>query len=145
MTPDDIDFSSRTITVRGKGNKERALRAKPPVLKALRLYLRQKPRHSVDVVWLSEEGHPLTLSGVKQAVTRVLRTTGIAGKKISPHTFRHSYANDFLDCGGDPLDLQYILGHNTLAMVAWYSRAHKARRALKSQDRPALLERLGIK
>lgn len=60
---------------------------------------------------------PLTPSGVTQLIHHLAKDAGIT-KRVHPHLFRHSFATDFLRRGGNPLLLQQILGHTTLAMIS---------------------------
>lgn len=144
MKLSDIEIDGRIITVAGKGRKYRRLKVSVATLRALWAYL--KSRNSpYDNIWLSEERRPLTESGVEQMIERVCNKAGITGTRCSPHTFRHTFACNFLENGGDSLDLQYLLGHSTLKMVENYSRATKARRALKAHERFSPVERLGLK
>jgi site-specific recombinase XerD len=141
----DIEIESRHITVLGKGNKKRTLQINVHVLKAIWQYLKTRGSPQYDLVWLSEEGRPLTESGIKQIVRRIGNRAGITGKKLGTHTFRHTFANNFLDAGGDPLDLKYLLGHASLRMVENYVKAHQEKRALKAHERFSPVERLGLK
>lgn len=112
--------------------------------KAIWQYL--KARGSDDHrVWLTEERHPITERGVELIIKRIMARAGIRGKKCSPHVFRHTFACNFLDNGGQELELQYLLGHSTLKMVEIYSKATKARRAFKAHQRFSPVERLGLK
>lgn len=141
----DIEIEARHLTVLGKGKKKRTLQITPKTLKAIWQYLKTRGNPQYDSIWLSEEGMPLTESGLKQIVRRVATRAGITGKKLGPHTFRHTFANNFLDAGGDPLDLKYLLGHASLRMVENYVRAHQEKRALKAQERFSSDDRLGLK
>ena len=114
-------------------------------MKAIWQYLKGRGSPQYDVIWLSEKRRPLTESGIKQIVRRIGKKAGITGKKLGPHTFRHTFANNFLDAGGDPLDLKYLPGHSSLRMVENYVRAHQEKRTLKAHERFSPIDRLGIK
>jgi len=140
----DIEIESRHVEVLGKGRKKRTLQISSQTLKAIWQYLKVRGNPH-DSIWLSEEGRPLTESGIKQIVRRAGKKANITGKKLGPHTFRHTFANNFLDAGGDPLDLKYLLGHTSLKMVENYVKAHQEKRALKAHERFSPVDRLGIK
>ena len=69
---------------------------------------------------LNERGLPLTKNGVQQMLRRYGRKAGITGVRCSPHTFRHTFARNYLLNGGDIFSLQKILGHSSLASVRIY-------------------------
>jgi len=143
MKMGDINPDTRLIKIRGKGRKERMLSLSPPTMKAIWEYLKaMRPR--MDNLWFSEEGRPLTSSGIQQIVRRIIRRAGIRGRKAGPHTFRHTFACRYLEAGGDPITLQYLLGHSSLRMVERYVRAVKARYAVKLQERFSPVEREGL-
>jgi integrase/recombinase XerD len=48
------------------------------------------------------------------------RKAGLTHLRCSPHTFRHSFAVNYLRCGGDAFSLKRILGHNSMATVNRY-------------------------
>ena len=136
-----INLDARLISIIGKGRKERVMSVSPTTLKAIWQYLKAR-RNPGESLWLSEEGRPLTGDGVGQMIQGLMRKTGITEHKASPHVFRHTFANNFLDAGGDPLDLMYLLGHASLKMVENYSRAHKQRRALKALEKQRPVDRI---
>ena len=138
----DIEIEGRHVTVLGKGNKKRTLQISAKTLKAIWQYLKLRRSPQFDLLWLSEEERPLTESGLKQIIRRIAKRANIEGKKLGPHTFRHTFANNFLDAGGDPLDLKYLLGHSSLKMVENYSKAHQERRALRAHEKFSPVDRL---
>ena len=62
----------------------------------------------------------LTRSGIQQMLRRYGKQAGINGVRCSPHTFRHTFAKNYLLNGGDIYSLKAILGHNTFDMVNEY-------------------------
>ena len=74
----------------------------------------------VTSLFLSDRGLPLTKSGIQQIIRRYGKKAGISGVRCSPHTFRHSFAKNYLLNGGDIFSLQKILGHSSLASVRVY-------------------------
>ena len=57
---------------------------------------------------------------VRVVPTRVGERASIEGVRCSPHTFRHTFAKNFLMNGGDLFTLQKILGHSSLSVVRMY-------------------------
>ncbi len=121
----DLDLTEGYIKIRkGKGNKERLVPVGSIVQKSLWKYInRYRPKpltQRVTALFLSEHGLPLTKSGVQQMLRRYGRIAGITGVRCSPHTFRHTFAKNYLLNGGDIFSLQKILGHSSLASVRMY-------------------------
>ncbi len=121
----DISLAEGTIKIRrAKGNKERLVPIGSLVQRTLWKYLNHyRPRPLTDKVtrlFLSEEGLSLTRSGIQQMLRRSGKRAGITGVRCSPHTFRHTFAKNYLLNGGDIFSLQKILGHSSLASVRLY-------------------------
>ena len=122
---DDVNLAEGDIKIRrAKGNKERIVPIGSLVQKTLWKYIncyRSRPvTDRVCRLFLSESGMPLTKSGIQQMLRRYGKRVGIAGVRCSPHTFRHSFAKNYLLNGGDIFSLQKILGHSSLASVRIY-------------------------
>jgi len=122
---DDVDLAGGCVRVRhGKGDKERIVPIGSLVQKTLWKYVnyhRHKPLTGRVVrLFLSDYGLPLTKSGVQQMLRRYGKRAGITGVRCSPHTFRHTFAKNYLLNGGDIFSLQKILGHSSLASVRVY-------------------------
>ncbi len=120
----DLELSARRLTVLGKGSKRRDVHIGRSTAKAVFSYLREHPRTSEDLVFLSDRctrsGEHLTRSGVLQLIERLGRAANIQLTRASPHTFRHTFAIEFLRNGGDLLSLKALLGHATLSMTSKY-------------------------
>ena len=121
----DLDLAEGYIKIRkAKGNKERLIPVGSIVQKTLWKYInRYRPQpltRKITALFLSEYGLPLTKSGIQQMLRRYGRISGITGVRCSPHTFRHTFAKNYLLNGGDIFSLQKILGHSSLASVRIY-------------------------
>lgn len=118
----DVSFDHETIRIMGKGAKERVVRIGKTAQKALLKYLLSRDdRH--PCLWVTEERKPLTRDGIKIMVKRLCFRAEITDAKPGAHTFRHTFAINFLRNGGDVFSLQIILGHATLAMTRRYVSA----------------------
>lgn len=122
---DDVDLENGSIRIKqGKGNKERIIPIGSLVQKSLWKYINHfRPQSLVAQVtnlFLSDRGLPLTGSGLQQIIKRYGKRAGISGVRCSPHTFRHTFARNYLLNGGDIFSLQKILGHSSLASVRIY-------------------------
>ena len=120
----DIDFASRRVTLHGKGNKTRLVGVGKMAWRYLKIYLSQDEREATDAVFLSERGRKasdgMTRNGVFQLIERLKRAAGISSIRVSPHTFRHSFALRFLRAGGNVYTLMELLGHTSLTMSLRY-------------------------
>lgn len=121
----DLDLSEGCIAIkRAKGSKERIVPIGSLVNKVLwkyvSIYRSQPLTPKIDNLFLTENGLALTKSGVQQMLRRFGKRADIAGVRCSPHTFRHTFAKNYLLNGGDIFSLQKILGHSSLASVRMY-------------------------
>jgi len=75
---------------------------------------------SAGSLFLNARGRPLTRVGAWQIVRRIVRTSGIR-RKVTPHTFRHTFATHLLDRGADLRAVQEMLGHADIATTQIYT------------------------
>lgn len=118
---EEVDFVQRRCIVLGKGNKHRTVYFGRKTARALSRYLRNRKS---GVVFLSDRGmdagQPLTRSGLLQLVSRLGEAEKLQAVRCSPHTFRHTFAVEFLRAGGNVFSLKELLGHSSLHMTNRY-------------------------
>jgi len=123
----DVDVIGDVIKVRGKGKKERMVPLGGPASQALRNYLESSLRfqgagaqRDPKAVFLNRSGTRLTARSVRRIVDKYLKKIAL-GKKISPHTLRHTFATHLLDAGADLRAIQELLGHARLSSTEIYT------------------------
>ncbi len=78
----------------------------------------------------------MTTRDVRSVVEKYRRTV-LMGRRVSPHTFRHSYATHLLEGGADIRAVQELLGHATLATTQLYTHVTVERlRTIHQQAHP---------
>jgi integrase/recombinase XerD len=118
----DIDTCVRSIAVVGKGEKPRTVFNGETAAELLRGYLRRRGKaQPEDILFVSSLGEPIWHFAISARMRRYGERAGIKGKRVSPHTLRHTFAINWLMKGGDTLSLQRILGHATPAMTTRYT------------------------
>ena len=110
----EIDFNRGEFTVRGKGSKLRVVFLSDPAIKAIEAYLEKR----TDI---EPELFPVTVRTVQRIVRKYAIKGGIVGKKVSPHSLRHSYATDLLRNGADIRSVQAMLGHASVTTTQIYT------------------------
>ncbi|WP_282434375.1 tyrosine-type recombinase/integrase [Pelotomaculum sp. FP] len=68
----------------------------------------------------TRQGTALLPRNVLRKIVLIGKKAGIEGKRLSPHTFRHTFAKQYLMAGGDLFSLQQIMGHATLISTRKY-------------------------
>lgn len=125
---DDVRFDGRyvEIRVRGKGRRERALLLWKQVGDAIRAWLSIRgDAVACPELFLSATAHPMTRAGFEYVLRKHVRTAGgkcpsLAGKKVSPHSLRHTCALDTLRATGDIRKVALWLGHASQATTEIY-------------------------
>ncbi|RKP47849.1 integrase [Cohnella endophytica] len=126
LTVDDLSLSGKTITVRASIAKNGKSRVVPmskrtaEILDALVEENRKQFRNRSSAVFLLNNGKTLTYNQAYERIRLHGEAAGITGVRVSPHTFRHTFATLYVKNGGDPFSLQRILGHHDLSMVRKY-------------------------
>nr|WP_154749587.1 tyrosine-type recombinase/integrase [Planomicrobium sp. YIM 101495] len=119
-------FSETKILVNGKGNKERIIFISPALKRILIKYERLrkqnfKDRQTTDEYFLSYQGRGLSHVALDSVVKQAGKRAGVEGKRVSPHTFRHFYAVQWLDnTNMDVYSLSRLLGHSDISVTQRY-------------------------
>jgi len=128
-----LQLDRRSVTVWGKGAKERRVPLSDHAVTALRSWLAVRlevvPSDAGDVLFGNERGKPLTPRDVRRIVDRRSPTP------THPHALRHTYATHLLDGGADLRSVQELLGHSDVATTQRYT--HVSRERLSAAYREA--------
>jgi integrase/recombinase XerC len=123
------DFGARdTITVTGKGRKERMVPLIPQVQKLIAAYVALCPYDLADQgpLFVGAKGGPLSPRVVQLAMARARGALGLP-ETATPHALRHSFATHLLARGGDLRAIQELLGHASLATTQIYTEVDAER------------------
>lgn len=116
----NIDWSLRTIKVFGKGRKERVVPFQETLAKHLRQYVKIRGLLDHDTLFVNIDNRPMARRSIQERISSYGKMAQITNVRVSPHTFRHTFARMYIMNGGDVFSLQKILGHTTLDMVRKY-------------------------
>ncbi|WP_028546234.1 tyrosine-type recombinase/integrase [Paenibacillus taiwanensis] len=116
----DILWNQRNIFISGKYNKERVVPFSDTLARYLDNYLERRGTLEHDYVFVNIEGDQLKRRTIQDSVLDYANAASIKGVRISPHTFRHTFAKMYLIRGGNVFSLQKILGHSSIEMVRVY-------------------------
>jgi len=116
---EDVDFFSAVVVVRGKGKKERLVPLGSKAQSALREYL-EKEQRKEGPVFFSRKQSRITDRAVRNIVKKYIKKVACL-KKVSPHTFRHSFATHLLNRGADLRTVQELLGHASISTTQVYT------------------------
>lgn len=130
----DLLLDEGLVRVFGKGSKERLVPIGRTALGAVALYVRElRPRleHGAGKgrLFLNARGEPLTRMGAWKILRKYVEKSGL-GKRVTPHTLRHSFATHLLEGGADLRAVQEMLGHVDISTTQIYT--HVDREYLRS-------------
>ncbi|RLD25115.1 MAG: site-specific tyrosine recombinase XerD [Bacteroidetes bacterium] len=119
------------LRVVGKGNKERLVPIGSEAIKYLNIYLKEVRSHQKikkgeeDIVFLNRNGSRLSRVMIFTLIKNITIRAGIK-KKVSPHTFRHSFATHLIEGGADLRAVQEMLGHESITTTEIYTHLDKS-------------------
>lgn len=118
----DVGF----IRVIGKGNKERLVPIGSSAIKYLSIYLKEVRVHltvksgNEDIIFLNRRGQQMTRVMIFLIIKDLVQKSGIT-KRVSPHTFRHSFATHLIEGGANLRAVQEMLGHESITTTEIYT------------------------
>jgi integrase/recombinase XerC len=131
MNDGDLDLTSGSLRVRGKGKRERLSPIGSYAGKALGQWLavrKLSPREKhgpAAPIFTNKFGKRLTTRSVARMLEKYLKETGL-DRRTTPHTLRHSFATHLLDRGADIRSVQELLGHKSLLTTQIYTHVSTA-------------------
>ncbi len=127
----DLYLEEGFIKVDGKGNKQRLVPISPRAIQELKNYFLVrgegliKPAYE-DYVFISRFGKNISRIMVFHIIKELASLVGLK-KKISPHTFRHSFATHLLEGGANLRAIQCMLGHESIGTTEIYTHIDRSR------------------
>jgi site-specific recombinase XerD len=145
-----FDFANRTVSIIGKGQRQRITPLWPSTVRLLKLYRdehRRKAPAASDRFFVNQRGGPFTRFGIRIIVKRYLRLAArvcpsLARKRLSTHSLRHTTAVHLLESRVDPNVIKAWLGHASISSTSRYLNTdldHK-RRILEQFGPPRYVE-----
>jgi integrase/recombinase XerC len=130
LTLEGIDLERGRVRVLGKGDKEREVPMSDFAMSALREYLRigrplMAPQGSSHLFFNGRK-NPFSSRDMRSMVGRYGGTL-LPGRRVTPHTLRHSYATHLLEGGADIRAVQELLGHASVATTQRYTHVSRSR------------------
>lgn len=129
----DIDMENMTITVEGKGGRQRLVPFGEKSLEILKKYMTESrteilKKRTCEFVFVSKKGSYINRKSVWRLLNHYIKRTKIK-KKVTPHTLRHSFATHLLENHADLKSVQELLGHIDISTTQIYT--HMANKTLK--------------
>lgn len=125
----DIHSREGYVVVTGKGDKQRIVPIGNKALREIEMYLQFRKAlpavHDNNILFLNRRGRKLTRVMIFTIIKDLAARAGIK-KKISPHTFRHSFATHMVEAGADLRAVQEMLGHESILTTEIYTHIDRS-------------------
>ncbi len=122
----DLNITGELLKIRGKGNKERFIPIGKVMQKTFSKYLKQRKEYleergmESEFLFVSIRGTRISVDGIGTIFQKVRERLGLQGERTGCHTWRHTFAKNYLLNGGDIFSLQKIMGHESLETTKLY-------------------------
>lgn len=135
---DQIDLENSLVKVKGKGEKHRIV---PTSFELRKVLFRWLARHEFSLVFPTLQGRRLTQRNLLRDLKFLGKKLGITGVRVSFHTFRHTFAVNYLRAGGNLFYLSKILGHSSVTTTERYLQSLGVEDLRAVHDRLSLLSK----
>jgi integrase/recombinase XerC len=130
LTLDRLDLLRGRVNVLGKGSKEREVPLSDFAIQAVDEYLQGgrafMAAEGSPAAFFNRRKKPIAPRDIRRLVGRYGARTP-AGRKVTPHTLRHSFATHLLEGGADIRAVQELLGHASVATTQRYTHVSRTR------------------
>lgn len=120
----DFDFSNKQIKITRKGGKTQHIPFGKDVRAALEFWLAERAKRNIPkstpTCFVSNRNLPMSIQTIRNVVKKWMKRSDLWGKRMSPHTLRHSYATAQITLGTPVQVVQDLLGHNQLNTTSKY-------------------------
>ena len=146
MMPEQIQDGY--FIIHGKGRKERVVPLSPFVAKWLGKYMAVRKSHfeykfAANNVFLSKNGKPLTEEGISKFLKSTAKAVNVnPNVRVSPHTLRHTFAQQQLKNGIDLYSLSRLLGHTNISITQRYLNSMEDAHILSAASQTGVLANL---
>ena len=127
---ENINLATGSITIKGKGNKERLIHiCNPETIAALKNYRSLCNDRAIDTggYFLANRfSQKISDQSIRGIVKKLSHRAGIT-RRITPHVFRHSFATLLLERDVDIKYIQSLLGHSSITTTQIYTHVNRAR------------------
>ncbi|MDF2449471.1 MAG: tyrosine-type recombinase/integrase [Bacteroidota bacterium] len=139
---EDVDLVTGTIRIMGKGSRQRIVQVcHPDVLEILKLYRSRLSKKLIKkgYFFVNRLGTRLSEQSIRIMIKNYSSKAKI-NKKITPHTFRHSFATLMLEQNVDIKYIQVILGHSSISTTQIYTHINnRKQREILALNHPRIL------
>lgn len=112
------------VVRRGKGDKWRKVPLNRDVRSAVRDWLAVRPAEGAAPLFIARRGKGLTPRAAQRIVERIVKQAGLDPEEVSTHVLRHTFAKSLIDAGEPLTKVQVLLGHESIATTARYTKPH---------------------
>jgi integrase/recombinase XerC len=130
LTVDRVDLDRGRVLVFGKGSKEREVPMSDYAVSALDSYLREgrflMAADGSTTMFFNRRKKPFSQRDIRTMVEQYVGDL-LPGRRVTPHTLRHSFATHLLEGGADIRAVQELLGHASVATTQRYTHVSRAR------------------